>query len=169
MNEKWTFYKLGITGNANGTNSSNQQSSSLKLGDLVTFDKILDMTKMRNRVIDVFKMDIEGGEKGVLKELDMTYACKYIKQIMFETHMNVKFEEMVKLEKCFFLFKRDTRFYMSMKKHAKYGYLSEFQLINGTAGFKLDLTPYRDDVHLAQIMFANGELYFINRNFFNFF
>ena len=36
-------------------------------------------------------MDIEGEEKDVLDNFDMQYACKYIKQIMFETHKNFRF------------------------------------------------------------------------------
>ncbi len=39
-----------------------------------------------NKTINVFKTDIEGAEWQVLEELDVDYMCKYVKQILLETH-----------------------------------------------------------------------------------
>ena len=73
------------------------------------------MTKLENKVVDVFKMDIEGGEIDVLQNLNIDYACLYFKQFMLETHTrsltDTFFHTILrKLEPCFVLFHRDTRF-----------------------------------------------------------
>ena len=117
-------------------------------------------------MIDVFKIDIEGPEKGVIQALDMTYACKYFKQMVFETHMNFRFTDLVKLEKCFLLFKRDTRFFENGVYNSLHGPLSEFQVPNG---YKLNLQSYYNETYLAEFMFVTGELYFANRNFLSIF
>lgn len=123
---------------------------------------IIQLTGLENRVIDVLKMDIEGSEKSVLAQLDMTYACKYIKQLMFESHGNMRFGELVKLETCFSLFRRDTRFFQHNRPSPELGLLTEFQL---EQGFDLNLKYFDNETSLAEYMFANGELYFLNRNF----
>lgn len=120
---------------------------------------------MENQVIDIFKMDIEGPEKQMFESLDMSYACKYFKQMVFETHMNFKFQDLVKLEECFFLYRRDTRFFeLPLPYSDKLGYLSEFQAPDG---FKLDLKKYKNEIYLSEFMFVNGEFYFANENFFS--
>lgn len=111
---------------------------------------------------DVFKMDIEGPEKDVFAQLDMDYACKYFKQMVFETHKNMRFGDLVKLEQCFYLFRRDTRFFEYMVHHPQLGALSEFQ---APEGFKINVAAYGDEKNLADFMFATGELYFVNKNF----
>lgn len=113
-------------------------------------------------MIDILKIDIEGPEKGVIENLDMAYACKYFKQIVFETHRNVRFADLVKLEKCFYLFKRDTRFFEYMVYNNLHGFLTEFQAPNG---YNLNLKSYYNETYLAEFMFVTGELYFANKNF----
>jgi hypothetical protein len=153
------LYRLGIS-----NNSTNSDLSGLKFGDILDLNSILKLTLMTDKVIDVLKMDIEGWEKNVFDALDMNYACKYIKQIMFETHANVRFDDLEKLEECFVLFRRDTRFFEEVIYDARLGYLTEFQK---PKGFNLNLTSYFNDTYMAEYMFVTGEIYFANRNFFN--
>ena len=134
----------------------------MKISDLLDLESILELTGTKDKVIDVFKMDIEGPEKCFFDNLNMTYACKYFKQMVFETHMNMEFEELIKLEDCFYLFRRDTRFFEYFKKHPKLGYLTEFQAPNG---FRIDVAKFKNETNLAEFMFVNGELYFVNKNF----
>jgi hypothetical protein len=157
VNEKWKFYKLGI----NGTATEAADLSQLSRGSLLNLADILKLTKLENKVIDVFKMDIEKAEKQVFKTFDMNFACKYIKQLVFETHRNMEFNELKKLEECFLLFHRDTRFF-KRGRHPLYGAITEFQ---DPDGFKLDLKRFGNELKLAAYMFVTGELYFLNRNF----
>lgn len=110
----------------------------------------------------MFKMDIEGEEVGVFKQLDMSYACKYFKQIVFETHKNFRFKDLVKLEECFFMFYRHTRFFIHDLYNQPTGLLTEFQQKN----FSLDISLFKNETYLAEYMFVNGEFYFANENFF---
>lgn len=157
VDNKWKFYRIGI----NSNKKSKKNLNDLKIKDLINLDDILDLTKLRNKVIDVFKMDIEGPEKDVFKNLDMNYACKYIKNLVFETHTNSKFADLVKLEQCFRLFWRSTRFFAG-DTWGSTGHLTEFQNPNG---WKLDIKKYGNEINLADFMFTSGELYFVNINF----
>ena len=64
-------------------------------------------------------MDIEYGERSFLETIDINYACKYFKQFILESHpyfteihRNVDAYHLLrKLEECFMLFHRDTRFF----------------------------------------------------------
>ena len=132
------------------------------MGQIVDLNTLLELTNLKNKVIDYFKMDIEGPEKNVLEGLDMSYACKYIKQLALEAHKNFRFAEMEKLEQCFMLFRRDTRFFDQLIYDDRLGYLTEFQAPNG---FDLKLKNYFKETYLAELMFVSGEFYFINRNF----
>lgn len=132
------------------------------MSDLLDLESILELTRTKNKVIDVFKMDIEGPEKCLFANINMTYACKYFKQMIFETHTNVGFDELLKLEECFLLFRRDTRFFEYYKEDPKVGVLTEFQAPNG---FRIDVAKFSNEINLAQFMFASGELYFLNKNF----
>ena len=107
-------------------------------------------------------MDIEGPEKDFFEGLNISYACKYFKQIVFETHKNFRFKDLVKLEECFRLFRRETRFFEELIYDNRLGYLTEFQSPNG---YKLQLKTYFNETYLAEFMFVTGELYFINKNF----
>ena len=109
------------------------------MSDLLDLESILELTGTKDKVIDVFKMDIEGPEKCVFANLNMDYACKYFKQMVFETHKNMEFSELLKLEECFYLFRRDTRFFEYNKVNPKLGTLTEFQAPDG---FKLDVTKF---------------------------
>ena len=169
VNPKWHFHHIGITGNKEFTTKKDT------IGWIATFEDILDYTKLTNKVIDVFKMDIENSEWSFLISFDMNYACKYIKQFMLETHTakidvnvynrNKKFNpltELRKLEKCFSLFHRDTRFYQH-NAIGPYGFWeTEFQ---ANKRFKLDLSDFASDVDLIDYIVTFGELYFVNENF----
>jgi hypothetical protein len=163
MDDKWTFYRVGIAGYRNSTRNENS------IEWLATLDQILDITKQRDKIIDVLKMDVEGAEKGFLEALDMNYACKYFKQFVFEGHFysNQKskiwatYKLIKKLELCFLLFHRDTRFFLR-DTWGETGHMTEFQNPNE---FKLEIKEYESELELALKMFINGELYFINKNF----
>ena len=94
--------------------------------------------------------------------MDVDYACKYIKQFMFETHKNFKFHELSKFEKCFRLFHRDARLFMKDFINFPTGTLTEFQ---NPDGFLLEIKPFQNEINLAEYLFVNGEFYFINLNF----
>ena len=118
-------------------------------------------------------MDIEGAEYIIFETMDIDYACAYFKQFYFETHprngqgkwevpeMNfARFTLIKKLEKCFMLFHRDTRFF-NLIKTKENGYLTEFQ-----SSFKLDLLNFgSNEEEVIWYMLSTGELYFINKNF----
>jgi hypothetical protein len=159
VNEKWKFYKLGITG---FVDSAATDLSRLAMGNSLLLNNVLKLTNMEKKVIDIFKMDVEGNENAVLFGLDMAFACQYIKQIMFETHQSVKFHVIQRLEECFLLFHRDTRFFQLGHEHPLNGPLTEF---TDPDGFKLELKQFKNELHLAEFMFINGEFYFLNRNF----
>ena len=153
VNKKWRFHKFGITGESN--------SNEIKIGGLERLPSILNYVELTNKVVDVFKMDIENAEWSVLANFDIDYACKYFKQFMLETHsFNRRFnpfylEILRKLEKCFLLFRRDTRFFVTQDK-------TEFQ---HHKIFKLDLEPFENEIVLINYVITYGELYFLNKNF----
>jgi hypothetical protein len=113
VNSKWFFYRIGVTG------SKKNSKDPKKIGGLDTLENILELTNLQNKIIDVFKMDIEKAEINVLENLDLDYACKYYKQFVLETHPQTSSEIfsrytyilLQKLNKCFLLFHRDTRFF----------------------------------------------------------
>jgi hypothetical protein len=109
VTKNWTFNRIGIVGDQKQVNLKN------KIGWMATLDDILETTNNINKEIDILKMDIEGGESSIIFNLDIEYACKYFKQFIFETHPprlgEYPFRLLSKLEKCFSLFHRDTRFF----------------------------------------------------------
>ena len=169
VNPKWTFYRVGIDGD------SLLNHKNIKLGESLNFEEILKYVKLENRIIDILKMDIEGYEKQFLDNLNMNYACKYIKQFVLETHPpeghtkdNIKYDEnlfklMLKLEDCFLLYHRNTRFFIGDKHGTPTGHITEFQ--NEDEGFLLQVKYFKNEINLANFMFFYGELYFINKNF----
>ena len=169
MRDKWRFHKIGITGDWK------QAKKRKRIGWIAKMDDILEYTHLTNEIIDVFKMDIENGEWSVLINLDIEYACKYFKQFILETHtskldlrvfnQNGKFDALKvlrRLEKCFLLFHRDTRFYLSSKLGVYGFYETEFQ---NHKNFKLDLSEFESEIELINFMITYGELYFLNENF----
>ena len=114
---------------------------------------------MNREIIDVMKVDFDGSEKEFIKQLDMEYICKYVKQIIMRTHKGIRFRDLERLEECFMLFRRDTRFYEDEESTFS---LSEFKHPNG---YKLKLQTYVNETNLAEFMFSTGELYFANRNY----
>jgi hypothetical protein len=115
-------------------------------------------------------MDIENAEWKIFETIDIDYACAYFKQFLFETHlknvpkMNLEnYKKVKKLEKCFMLFRRDTRFFGQSESlyTANHGPLTEFQ-----ASFKLDLLNYGSSgEEVIWFMLSIGELYFVNKNY----
>ena len=169
MDDKWRFHKMGITGSRDFVIKKN------RIGWIAKLEDILNYTTLTNKVIDVFKMDIENGEWSVLIHLDIDYACEYFKQFILETHtskinsrtfnQNKDFNPLNalrRLEKCFLLFHRDTRFYSSSQMD-RYGFdETEFQ---NHKKFKLDLYEFKDEIELFEFMITFGELYFLNKRF----
>jgi hypothetical protein len=163
VNASWRYHKMGITGDSAKVTKNNS------VGWIAKIEDILEYTQLTNKVIDVFKMDIENNEWSVLMNLDLDYACKYIKQFVLETHTELgqsgQFDPLKvlrKLEKCFLLFHRDTRFFYLLKRD-KYGfYVTEFQ---DHKDYKLNLTEFDNEIKLINFMFTYGELYFVNKNF----
>lgn len=160
INDKWTFFSAGITDSLNETAKN-----------IMTFDGILDFLKIRNKIIDIIKMDIEGNEFNIIDTIDINYLCKYVKQFMLETHPPeprppeqppfTYFKILAKLEKCFSLFYRHTRFFIDGAQ-INTGWASEWQL---PEPFKLDITRFNNETDIATYMFTYGELYFLNENF----
>jgi hypothetical protein len=161
VNEKWSFYRIGLQ----GARSNLKIPQDLKINSFLNFDEILELTGKKNQVIDIFKMDIEGAEKSIFETIDMHYFCKYVKQFALETHPEMRKEArrlMAKLEKCFYLYYRDTRFYMH-EKFGPTGFMTEFQL--KSENVSIELASFRDEIEMADYMFTMGELYFVNLNF----
>jgi hypothetical protein len=158
VNEKWTFYAIGIS---HGEQVKSDYKNVQK-GGYLRLEDIYKLTCLENQVVDVFKIDIEGGEKQVFDNMDVDYACKYIKQFMFETHKNFQFHELSKFEKCFRLFRRDPRLFMQDVLGSPTGVLSEYQNPNG---FLLQIKLFKNELDLAEYLVVNGEFYFLNLNF----
>ena len=164
MNDKWRFHKMGIVGNDTEKNKKNQY----KIGWMATLEEILFYTHLSEKVIDVFKIDTEGSEIGVIESLNMDYACKYFKQFILETHPVYSSSDrentyhilklLRKLEACFLLFHRDPRF---LRGSGLDDGLIEFQ----SKDFKLDLSSYKNEQELMGYMMTFGELYFLNKHF----
>ena len=157
VEDKWMFYRVGIAAKSNVA----KNLSDLKISDLTSFDNLLVISSLKNKVIDVFKMDIEGPEKELINNMDMDYACKYFKSMLFETHKNSKFVDLVKLEQCFRLFYRSTRFFAGDSSGAT-GHMTEYQNPNG---WNLNISHYGNELGLAEFLFTSGELYFVNINY----
>lgn len=134
----------------------------MRIGSKLDLASVIKLTKLENRIIDVIKMDIEGDEKGLIAALDMDYACKYFKQLVFESHQNFRLVDLIKLEACFRLFYRHTRFFLADLHGTPTGVRSELQQAN----FRLDLSLFgNNELNLTEFMLVNGELYFANINF----
>ena len=159
INSGWKFHSIGIT-------SENRRTKMNKIGWLDTYKNILDYLNLNEKVIDILKIDIEGGEWDTLPDIlekNPDLLCKYVKQIAIETHP-LKPESYVeqykiikRMEICFRLFKRDHRFYLSGTAE------SEWQKEH--FDFKLQLNLFKDEVDLARFLFLSGELYFVNIKF----
>ncbi len=171
VNDKWRFHKIGITGDWKIVKLKQ------RIGWIAKLNDILAHTGLTNKIIDIFKMDIENGEWSVLINLDIDYACRYFKQIILETHtskldkrifqQNGKFDPLQvlrKLEQCFLLFHRDTRFYLPGKVGTYGFYETEFQ---NHKHFRLSLEEFENEIELINFMVTYGELYFLNKNFLN--
>ena len=168
VNPKWRFHRIGIVGDVKSIKNENQ------IGWMTRLHEILDYTGLNNKVIDVFKMDIENGEWEFLLNLNIDYMCKYVKQFMLETHtpevnpntFNLNLEQslkvMRKLEKCFRLFHRDTRFYKDQGSGLYAFYKTEFQ---EPITYKIDLNEFKSELKIIDFMVTYGELYFVNKEF----
>ena len=164
IQDNWNFNRMGIVGDIKSV--KNERT----IGWLATLEQILNYTNLNNQVIDVFKMDVENSEWGLFLNLDIDYFCKYVKQFVLETHtqeVNPKvvfpkfnpLEQLRKLEKCFSLFHRDTRFYKELKV-SPYGFFkTEFQ---EPKTYMLNISEYNNERELIDFMVTYGELYFLN-------
>lgn len=162
VNKKWKYYKIGVTGSKYNIKNQN------KIGWIDTLENIIQLINLNNTIIDIVKIDIEkvknkaiiGGEINLLENFDIDYACKYFKQLLIETHApdiqnNLLYNLLKKLDKCFSLFFRDTRFIVP-----KYN----GQVFEDAAadGYKLNLADFQNEIILSKFLIATGELYFIN-------
>jgi hypothetical protein len=132
VNDKWTFHRIGLCGPKSITNEK-------KIGMMTTLDKMIEYTGLKNQIIDILKIDIENAEWEPIRTFDMDYLCKYVKQFLIETHfkdwkifpgMAMEHRKILRrLEKCFRLFVRHTRFYQEIsEKFYHNGFLkTEFQ------------------------------------------
>ena len=152
---KWNFHRIGLS------NQSREETEN-QIGWLTTFSRILTYTQLHNKQIDVLKMDIENYEWEFFHTIDMDYMCEYVKQFVLETHpaqipAYKHVNALRKLEKCFRLFHRDTRFY------SEDGFLkTEFQ---EPIEYLVPLRKYKTEISLIDYMVSMGELYFVNINF----
>lgn len=165
VNSKWKFHRIGIDAN------SQKSHSNVKINSLLSYTEILKYIELEDKVIDVLKMDVEGAEFDFIESLDMDYACEFIKQFVLETHpihatqyrsrSPDHLKTLRKLEKCFLIYHRDTRFFMG-DVNSGLGPLTEFQ---NPKGYSLDLKLFKSEINLANFMFTYGELYFVNKKF----
>lgn len=165
INKNWYFFNLGIT------HLSSNDHSFWKRGSMVSLEEIISEFKLENQTIDVLKMDIEGGEFDVFKQLNIDYVCKYVKQITIETHpsnpniptykLYENFKSLARIEACFLLFYRHTRFYMK-EGPIPTGWASEWEV---DGGFQLDIKKFANEIDIASYMYLYGELSFVNRNY----
>ena len=158
VNKKWRFYSLGVTGSNENIKNPNQK------GGIDTLENIMERFKLKNKVIDVFKVDIEGAEDDLLANLDIDYACKYFKQFMIETHVadlndNLIYVLLQRLEKCFSLFHRDSRLIGPNFKG------ETFLESNRNKGIIINSKFFHNETSLTNFLISAGELYFINENF----
>ena len=159
VNEKWKFHRMGITAKANEKNSS--------FPAMLSLPSILEYVGLKDQIIDVFKMDIEGGEEKVFKDWDAEYMCKYVKQFVIETHPGSQLiPELMrkKMDTCFSLFHRDHRFFDLSMKSNPLGFMTEWQYPK-SAPYKLDIGKFKSELDLAEHLYTMGELYFVNENF----
>jgi hypothetical protein len=158
MSSNWSFHRIGIVGEAS------ERRQKMQLGWMATFDEILNYTQLNSRVIDVLKIDIEGYEGTIIKNIDVDYFCKYVKQFVLETHpqsLHYVYAHMRRIEKCFRLFHRDHRFFMG-DKWVSTGHITEWQ---NPAGFSFNINMFKTELELIKHLLSSGELYFINKNF----
>ena len=158
---RWRFHRLGLA------SEKQARLDKFEMGSLASFSQILEYVNLKDKVIDVIKMDIEGYEWKFLNEITMDYMCANVKQFMLETHTdtfypNIDLVGMVehvrlmrKLEKCFRLFRRDMRFFAEDWK-------PEFQ---PPVTFNLSIALFKSEQQLIDYMVTYGELYFLNINF----
>jgi hypothetical protein len=158
VNSKWWFHRIGIVGEVKETKSKNS------IGWMATFDEILSYTQLNEKVIDVLKIDIEGYEGTIIKNINVNYFCKYVKQFVLETHpesLHYVYDYMRRIEMCFRLFHRDHRFFMG-DKFVSTGHITEWQ---NPAGFKVNISLFKNELEFIKHLINSGELYFINKNF----
>ncbi len=122
---------------------------------------------MKNKTIDVLKLDLAGGEWDFIKNLDIEYACIHVKQIIVETQpfgRQDSFDILRKIQKCFSLFYRKSRF----RKNEKYVPFGNHKLNVNTRNSLYNMQRVIEketQENLISYLFLYGELYFANINF----
>lgn len=164
VDEKWFYHKIGLAGDEIMKNSPKNQLSNLR-----KFDEIIYYLDLAYKQIDVLKINIGNNEWDAMNSFDMGYLCQYVKQILVETHYDNRailpglfkhyIEIFRKLEKCFLLFHRESRFLH---------YLQDGKIdfsVNGLKATNYDLKEFNDDTDIFEFMITFGDSYFVNANF----
>ena len=158
LNDKWFYHSLGIY---------DRQMNFNKKGWVDTYANILEYLNLNGEIIDMIKMDIQNAEYAVLKQImdtDSNLLCKYVKQMVVETHETHKGNEfdhasafmlLQRLELCFRLYRRDQTIAFSSSSNS------------GLMLKKMDekFRKFKNEVDFAKWLFTFGELYFVNVNF----
>ena len=162
VNDKWRFHRIGLVGDLKSVKNVNQ------IGWMARLDQILNYTQLNNKVIDIFKMDIENGEWEFLLNVNVDYLCKYVKQFLLETHTaenNRKVYNLPnkgsiillqRLEKCFLLYHRKSFFF----KVSNDDYNFNHQL-----KYLVEFKQWENELEIFDYMVTYGNLYFVNINF----
>jgi len=157
MTDKWRFHRVGL--------SANSTKNEDKIGWLTSFPEILKLIELEDEPIDLIRMDIDGVEWKFLDSLSMEYACRFVKQLVLVTHpvKDLKTHDSIvalkKLEKCFRLFHRKSRFFdkgVSLtpeKKAPRAPYVEK------------EVSVFDNELSLVNYLFAYGQLSFVNKNF----
>lgn len=153
---KWNFYRAGLSPNV----SMFVSNESLKCGDYLNMSDILGLTQLKNRTVDVVKINLNETEKESLKNLDMDYACLFFKVILVRTSFDVINGELSHLNKCFYLYNRETKFLIS--DYVPIEALNDNNYYNNTGNFTANPRISNRNNSKIHINMMNREFYFIN-------
>jgi hypothetical protein len=157
LNYNWRFQRTDIIGSNLPEISSNKPKTDGILR------RIISITGFENKLIDVLKIDIEKAEWVIFEDgFDIDYLCNHVKQFIIETHpiqlqpgINIfHYNNLKKLEKCFFLYHRITKMFDHGFQHKQ-----EFNQI------MINLNEFKDESDVIDYILAFGRLYFLNKNF----
>ncbi len=122
---------------------------------------------MINKTIDVLKLDLVGKEWDFIDNLNIEYACNYVKQLIVETQpfgRNGSFDTLRRIQKCFHLFYRKSRINI-FDKRALSG-KHNFNLNRRNSLYNIQrLMEKENKENMINYFLLYGELYFANINF----